>query len=46
VQDFYLLHVVCIQWVPGALFPEIKLPEREADHLPPTSPEVYAITPP
>jgi hypothetical protein len=28
-----------IQWVPGALFPEIKRPEREADQSPPTSTE-------
>jgi hypothetical protein len=26
-----------IQWVPGALFPGVKQPGREADHSPPTS---------
>jgi hypothetical protein len=39
-----------IQWVQGALFPEVKWPEREADHSPPTSTEVkkmwiYTSTP-
>jgi hypothetical protein len=29
-----------IQWVPGALSPEVKRPGREADHLPPTSAEI------
>jgi hypothetical protein len=29
-----------IQWVPGALSPGVKLPERKADHPPPTSAEV------
>jgi hypothetical protein len=29
-----------IQWVPGPLSPVVKLPEREADHSPPTSAEV------
>jgi hypothetical protein len=28
------------QWVPGGLSPGVKRPEREADHLPPTSTEV------
>jgi hypothetical protein len=40
-----------IQWVPGALSPEVKWPGREADHTPPSSAEVkkiwiYASTPP
>jgi hypothetical protein len=40
-----------IHWVPGALFPGIKRPGREADHSPPTSAEVkkmwvYTSTPP
>jgi hypothetical protein len=40
-----------IQWVPGALSPEVKRPWREADHSPPTSAEVkkmrvYTFTPP
>jgi hypothetical protein len=39
-----------IQWVPGALSPEVKRPGREADHSPPTSAEVknswiYTSTP-
>jgi hypothetical protein len=39
-----------IQWVPGALSLGVKRPEREADHLPPSSAEVknawsYASTP-
>jgi hypothetical protein len=29
-----------IQWVPGALSLEVKRPEREADHSPPSSAEV------
>jgi hypothetical protein len=29
-----------IQWVPGALSPEVKQPGREVDHSPPTSAEV------
>jgi hypothetical protein len=29
-----------IQWVPGALSLEVKRPEREADHSPPSSVEV------
>jgi hypothetical protein len=29
-----------IQWVPGALYPAIKRPERETDHSPQTSVEV------
>jgi hypothetical protein len=29
-----------IQWVPGALPPGVKRPERETDHSPPTSAEV------
>jgi hypothetical protein len=29
-----------IQWVPGALSPEVKRPGCEADHSPPTSAEV------
>jgi hypothetical protein len=29
-----------IQWVPGALFPEVKRPGREADHSPPSGAEV------
>jgi hypothetical protein len=29
-----------IQWVPAALSSGVKLPEREADHSPPTSAEV------
>jgi len=29
-----------IQWVPGALFLEVKRPGREADHSPPPSAEV------
>jgi hypothetical protein len=40
-----------IQWAPGVLSPEVKLPEREADHSPPTRAEVkkswvYTCTPP
>jgi hypothetical protein len=40
-----------IQWVPGTLSPEIKLPGREADHSPPSCAEVkstwiYTSTPP
>jgi hypothetical protein len=40
-----------IQWVPGALSPGVKLPEREADHSPPTNTEdketwIYMSTPP
>jgi hypothetical protein len=40
-----------IQWVPGALSPEVRRPGREADHSPPTSVEVkntwiYTSTPP
>jgi hypothetical protein len=39
------------QWVPGALFPDVKQQEREADHSSPTSVEVkqmwiYKSTPP
>jgi hypothetical protein len=39
-----------IQWVPGALSPGVKQPEREVDHSPPTSTEVkkmwiYTSTP-
>jgi hypothetical protein len=39
-----------IQWVPGALFLEVKRPRREADHSPPSSAEVknawsYTSTP-
>jgi hypothetical protein len=39
-----------IQWVPGDLSPELKRPGREADHSPPTSPQVkktwtYTSTP-
>jgi hypothetical protein len=39
-----------IQWVPGALSPGVKRPEREADHSPPPSAEVkkmwfYTSTP-
>jgi len=30
-----------IQWIPGALFLEIKRPGREADHSPPYSVELY-----
>jgi hypothetical protein len=33
-------HPVSIQLVPGALFLELKLPGREADHSPPASAEV------
>jgi hypothetical protein len=29
-----------IQWVPGALSLGVKLPEREADHSPPSSAEI------
>jgi hypothetical protein len=32
-----------IQWVPGAPFPEVKRPGREADHSPPTSAEVQKM---
>jgi hypothetical protein len=32
-----------IQWVPEALSPEVKRPEREADHSPPSSTEVKYI---
>jgi hypothetical protein len=40
-----------IQWVSGALSPEIKRPEREADHSSPTNADVkktwgYVSTPP
>jgi hypothetical protein len=40
-----------IQWVPGAPFPRVKQPEREADHSTPTSAKVkkiwvYTSTPP
>jgi hypothetical protein len=40
-----------IQWVPGAICPGVKRPEREADHLPPVSAGVnntwiYTSTPP
>jgi hypothetical protein len=40
-----------IQWVPGALSLGLKLPQREADHSPPSSVEVknewrYTFTPP
>jgi hypothetical protein len=40
-----------IQWVPGALSPEVKRPVRKADQSPPTSGEVkkmwiYTSTPP
>jgi hypothetical protein len=40
-----------IQWVPGALFLEVKRPKRDADHSPPSSAEVknkwsYTSTPP
>jgi hypothetical protein len=40
-----------IQWVTGAVCPEVKQPGREADHSPPTSAEVkkmriYTSTPP
>jgi len=40
-----------IQWVPGALFLEVKRPRLEADHSPPSSAEVknawsYTSTPP
>jgi len=40
-----------IQWVPEALTPEVKWPEREADHLHPSSAQVknawtYSSTPP
>jgi hypothetical protein len=39
-----------IQWVPGAISPGVKWPEREANHSPPTSAEVkkmriYTSTP-
>jgi hypothetical protein len=37
-----------IQWALGTIFPRVKLPEREADHSPPSSAEVKnsgAITP-
>jgi hypothetical protein len=29
-----------MQWIPGALSPEVKRPGREADHAPPHSGEV------
>jgi hypothetical protein len=32
-----------IQWVPGALSPEVKRPGREADHSPPSSAKVKKI---
>jgi hypothetical protein len=32
-----------IQWVPGALSPEVKRPEREAYHSPPSSAEVKKV---
>jgi hypothetical protein len=32
-----------IQWVPGALFLRVKRPEREADHLSPSSAEVMNV---
>jgi hypothetical protein len=40
-----------IQWVPGALSPEVKRPGRKADHSPPSNAEVkntwiYTSTPP
>jgi hypothetical protein len=40
-----------IQWVPGALFPGVKRPGREADHSPPASAEakknwIYTTSPP
>jgi hypothetical protein len=40
-----------IHWVPGALYPGVKSPGREADYLPPASAEVkkmwiYTATPP
>jgi hypothetical protein len=40
-----------IQWVTGALSPEVKRPGREADHSPPSNAEfkktwVYTSTPP
>jgi hypothetical protein len=40
-----------IQWVRGAVSPGVKRPERETDHLPPTSAEfnkmwIYASTAP
>jgi hypothetical protein len=40
-----------IQWVPGALSPGVKRPEREADHPPPNNAEIkkmwiYTSTPP
>jgi hypothetical protein len=38
-----------VQWIPGALFPGVKQPGHEADHLPPTSAKVkkmnYTSTP-
>jgi len=29
-----------IRWIPGALYPRIKQPEREADRPPPSSAEI------
>jgi hypothetical protein len=39
-----------IEWIPGALSPGVKRPEREADHSPPTSADIkntwiYIFTP-
>jgi hypothetical protein len=31
---------ISVQWVPGALSPEVKRPGREVDHSPPASAEV------
>jgi hypothetical protein len=50
VQIGFGFHPDSYQWVPGALSLEVKRPEREADHPPPSSAEVknawiYTSTP-
>jgi hypothetical protein len=51
ITQYPCFSVSPIQWVLGDLSPELNLPGREADHLPPTSAEVkktwtYTSTPP
>jgi len=40
VQTFSGSHPASVQWGAGALSPRVKQPEREADHLSPSSAEV------
>ena len=43
VQTYSRVHPAAIQWVPGVCISEVNWPGHEADHSPPSSPEVKIL---